>query len=87
MNHALLRALERYGIVLDEFDLVRIKNRIKEKDKAIRLDDAKDGKSLWAVKHNMHWLPMIIAPDGEIVTILPQTRLLKYMKHIPIGQP
>lgn len=86
MKHAKDRTEERYRISLNDADMGRLITEIRC-GRAVYLGDAKRGCELWAVRHRMHWLPVVYRPStGYILTVLPLKRLLPYLHMIPVGR-
>lgn len=70
-QHAIDRALERYGLELDEQNLKRIVQRLNRGD-GLMIQACDDGSTVWGLKHGDTWLRVVLnAAKTLVITFLP----------------
>lgn len=71
LNHAMLRAEQRYGLILTIDDLKAITRAI-QRNKGTLLARLKDGKSAWSLPWQGRVLKLVMSPDlWKVITLLP----------------
>lgn len=78
INHAQMRAKERYGVDLDVNDLRQITRAIQDNQGTLLLLQ-KDGKSIWSLTYKNVEMRLVMDPTlWKVLTFLPLTKALRY---------
>jgi hypothetical protein len=83
-RHAADQAWERHGFRMVMGDIARIKRLVATNGShlTVEMPRTRNGNRAVAVRLRCSWLPVVVGPDGNIVTVLPAHCLNPILHHI-----